>query len=150
MDPNLKVIVATLVTSSIAIGISSGVSVYEAEVIEGEREVEELEAAMLTKLEDTIYTRSMKLNALLAAIIMFGTPLFSCTIAALPFALALYGLMQSDIAAWTSIALALVTLLTVGAYMGRDSKGNPLLKGVRMALFGTAAFLLGNWLQALI
>jgi len=43
---NLKVIMITMATSSLALGISAGISVYEAESLESERKIMELERAL--------------------------------------------------------------------------------------------------------
>jgi predicted membrane protein (TIGR00267 family) len=148
--PDIRIILTTSITSSIGLGISSGVSVYEAETLEEEKKLDELEDAMLTDLENTSLFRSVKRKALLAAIIALITPLVSCSIAISPFVLTILGLLLPKIAAWMSITLALIILFTVGVYMSRDIKGNPLLKGARMAIFGAGAFLLSICIQSLI
>ncbi|MGD2200704.1 MAG: hypothetical protein PVJ38_03600 [Candidatus Bathyarchaeota archaeon] len=112
--------------------------------------MDDLEVAMLTNLEETVHFQSIRLKALLATVVVFITPLSSCIIAISPFILTTLGLMPLKIAVWTSIALALITIFTVGAYMSRDSNGNPLLRGARMALFGAGAFLLSIWLESMI
>jgi VIT1/CCC1 family predicted Fe2+/Mn2+ transporter len=112
--------------------------------------LDDLEAAMLTNLEDTVHFQSMRLKALLAAVVVFFTPLTSCTVAVSPFILNILGLMPLKIAVWASIAMALITIFTVGAYMSRDSNGNPLSRGARMVLFGSGAFLLSIWLESMI
>jgi len=148
--PDIRLITLTLVSSSIALGISSGVSVYEAEIIEGEREVEALENAMLANLENTIHTTNLKTNALIASVIVFATPLCSMMIAITPFILSKYDLVGVGAAGGWSILLSLGTLTFVGAYMGKDGNGNPLVKGLRMAFFGSVAFLFGYLLESLI
>jgi predicted membrane protein (TIGR00267 family) len=140
----------TLISSSIALGISSGVSIYEAEIIEGEKEVEELENAMLVNLDNTYHSESLKLNAFLASLINFATPLCSMIISITPFLLANAGIIDTRLAGGMSILLSLATLTFVGAYMGKDSNGNAVLKGLRMAFFGTMAFLVGYLLESII
>jgi predicted membrane protein (TIGR00267 family) len=140
----------TLISSSIALGISSGVSIYEAEIIEGEKEVEELENAMLVNLDNTYHSESLKLNAFLASLINFATPLCSMIISITPFLLANAGIIDTRLAGGMSILLSLATLTFVGAYMGKDSNGNAVLKGLRMAFFGTLAFLVGYLLESII
>ena len=148
--PDIRLITLTLVSSSIALGISSGVSVYEAEIIEGEREVEALENAMLVNLDNTIHSESLKAKALVASIIVFATPLCSMAIAITPFLVSKAGMIEAGAAGWWSILLSLGTLTGVGAYMGKDGKSNALLKGLRMAFFGLVAFVIGYLLESLI
>lgn len=112
--------------------------------------MEELENAMLVNLDNTVHTTSLKTNAIIASVIVFATPLCSMIIAVTPFLLSKYGLVGVGAAGWWSILLSLGTLTSVGAYMGKDANGNPLVKGLRMALFGSVAFLFGYLLESLI
>jgi len=50
--PELEVILGTMLSSSFAIGISTGISVYEAEIMEREKRTVEMERALLTDLEE--------------------------------------------------------------------------------------------------
>ena len=59
-QPNYHIVVATIVTSSVALGISTGVSVYEAENMEQSIKMKEMERAMLTSLENTKLKRISK------------------------------------------------------------------------------------------
>lgn len=140
----------TLISSSIALGISSGVSIYEAEILEGEKEVADLESAMLVNLDNTYHNESLKLNALLSAVINFATPLCSMIIAITPFLLVTIGVIGARTAGGLSILLSLGTLAGAGAYMGRDTDGSAVLKGLRMAFFGSVAFLVGYLLESII
>jgi len=140
-EPELEVILGTMILSSFALGISSGVSVYEAEILERERRIQELEKAMLTTMEDTVVTRSARKAAIVVASINLATPLLVCTICTVPFALVYMGTVGIKTAAWTSIEIALGALMFTGMYMGRKGKGNAILKGVKMAALGGITFL---------
>lgn len=146
----LKVVLGTMFSCSLALGISSGVSVYEAETLERERRVAELEESMLTDLEDTEISRSVRTAAFVISLINFLTPLFMCAVSVSPFLLSSLGLLEIKAAAWISATMALATLLLAGTYIARNGKGNAVLKGMRMAAFGGAAFLVGRWIQTLI
>lgn len=148
--PDIRLIILTLVSSSIALGISSGVSVYEAEILEGEKEVEDLEKAMLITLENTVHSDSLRINALVASVIVFATPLCSMVIAITPFLLTKSGVLSAQTAGYWSILLSLGTLASVGTYMGKGGNGKALFKGLRMAFFGTVAFLIGFLLESVM
>lgn len=148
-DAGLNIIMVTMLTTSLALGISTGVSVYEAESIEQERKISDLEKALFTDLKDTSIEKTAKSTIILATLINFATPLFSCAITIMPFILAATGLLHIDIAAWISVTLALSTLFAAGVYMGRLGKTNPYIKGLRMVAFGILAFLIGVLLDAL-
>ncbi len=149
-DAGLKVIIVTMLTTSIALGISTGVSVYEAESLEQERRIADLEKALFTDLQDTSIEKTAKNTIILATIINFATPLFSCAVTVMPFIFSLIGILQIEIAGWISVTLALSTLFGAGVYMGRIGKTNPYKKGVRMVAFGVLAFAVGYLLDWLI
>lgn len=149
-DAGLMVIIITMLTTSIALGISTGVSVYEAESLEQERKIFDLEKALFTDLKDTSIHKTAKNTILLATIINFATPLFSCAITIMPFILAAVGLLHIDVAGWISVASALTTLFVAGVYMGRMGRTNPYKKGLRMVAFGVLAFAVGFLLDLLL
>ena len=149
-DAGLNIIIVTMLTTSVALGISTGVSVYEAESLEQERKIADLEKALFTDLKDTSIQKTAKYTILLATVINFATPLFSCAVTVTPFILAAIGILHVDIAGWISVTLALATLFGAGVYMGRIGKTNPLKKGLRMVAFGVLAFVIGFLLDLLI
>jgi len=146
----LNVIIITMLTTSLALGISTGVSVYEAESLEQERKIADLEKALFTDLKDTSIKKTAKYTILIATLINFATPLFSCAVTISPFILVAMGILPLNIAGWISVALALSTLFGAGVYMGRIGKTNPYKKGLRMVAFGVLAFAIGFLLNLLI
>ena len=149
-DAGLNVIIVTMLTTSLALGISTGVSVYEAESLEQERKISDLEKALFTDLQDTTILKKAKATILLATLINFATPLLSCAIAISPFIFVAIGLLQIETASWVSVVFALSTLFGAGVYMGRVGKTNPYKKGLRMVAFGVLAFAVGYLLDLLI
>jgi predicted membrane protein (TIGR00267 family) len=146
----LNVIISTMLTTSLALGISTGVSVYEAESLEQERKIADLEKALFTDLEDTSIQKTAKYTILIATLINFATPLFSCAVTITPFILVAMGIVSLNIAGWISVVLALSTLFGAGVYMGRIGKTNPYKKGLRMVAFGVLAFAIGFLLNLLL
>jgi predicted membrane protein (TIGR00267 family) len=149
-DAGLNVVVVTMLTTSLALGISTGVSVWEAESLEQERKISDLEKALFTDLEDTSIHKTARYTVILAALINFATPLLSCAITITPFIFVAIGVLHIDVASWISVALALSTLFSAGVYMGRIGKTNPYKKGLRMVAFGVLAFAVGYLLDLLI
>ncbi len=146
----LNIIILTMLTTSLALGISTGVSVYEAESLEQERKIAELEKALFTDLKDTSIQKNAKTIIIIATLINFATPLFSCAVTISPFILASIKILPLYVAGWISVALALSTLFGAGVYMGRIGKTNPFKKGLRMVAFGLLAFAIGFLLHQLI
>jgi predicted membrane protein (TIGR00267 family) len=148
--PELKVILGTMLVSSLALGISTGVSVYEAESLGKEIELKKLEKAMLADLHDTDVAKSMQATTAIISLVNFLTPLFVCSIAISPFLLSLIGIIETNTAAWISIAAALGTLFAAGFFMTQGNKKKAILKGIKMAIFGVLAFLIGFGIELLI
>jgi len=148
-EAGLRAVALTMATSSLALGISTGVSVYESERIEREKAISELERALFRDLNGTWIERSAKSIALLLASVNFFTPLLSCMVTISPFAFVALKAIGLREAAWASIALALGTLFAAGAYMGKIGHRNPWMRGLRMAGFVLMAFAVGFLLDSL-
>ena len=149
-DASLGVVMVTMVTSSLALGISSGVSVYEAESLERERKISELERALFRDLSGTTIERAARSIIILVALINFLTPLFSCAVTISPFVLVALQVLETNLASWFSVVLALSMLFGAGVFLGRLGKKNPWIKGLRMVGFGLLAFIIGFLLDSLI
>jgi len=149
-DASLNVVLVTMVTSSLALGISTGVSIYEADSLERERKIAELEKALFRDLSGTRIEKTARSITILTVMINFLTPLVSCAVITSPFMLAIWKILKVNVASWFSVILALSTLFGAGAYLGRLGKTNPWTKGLRMAGFGFIAFIIGFLLNALV
>jgi predicted membrane protein (TIGR00267 family) len=148
--PDLRLLMGTAIASSLALGISSGVSVYESETMEREKKVVELEKSLFLDLENTVITEHYKTYALILSFVNFLTPLVCCGILLIPFVLSLVNLLEATTASYISVILALSLIFVAGIYFGRGGKTNPLLKGLRMVFFGVVAFAIGYFIQVLI
>ncbi len=146
--PNINVVVATILTSSVALGISTGVSVYEAEKMEQERRIQEIEQAMLSSLKDTQIERMSEISILLISLVNFSAPLVGCSLSLLPFLA--FGSSDIRLAAWVASGIGISILFVTGNLMGRMSNQNPLIKGVRMAIIGGIAFAICFWIESLV
>jgi predicted membrane protein (TIGR00267 family) len=149
-DASLNVVLVTMVTSSLALGISTGVSIYEADSLERERKIAELEKALFRDLSGTKIEKMARSITILTVMINFLTPLVSCAVIISPFMLAIWKILKVNVASWFSVILALSTLFGAGVYLGRLGKTNPWTKGLRMAGFGFIAFIIGFLLNALV
>jgi predicted membrane protein (TIGR00267 family) len=147
-DPDLRVIVATIITSSVALGISTGVSVYEAETMEQNLRMREMERAMLRSLEDTSISRTSQLTIMLISSVNFIAPLIAGAITLTPFLILGEGNVRA--AAIISVGLAILILFVVGAAMGRSGGRNPWKQGARMAIAGFGAFVICYWIESLL
>ena len=147
-DPNLRFITATIITSSVALGISTGVSVHEAETMEQALKMKEMERAMLRSLEDTSIGRTAQLTIFIISAVNFAAPLVAGLITLAPFFVLGEGEVRT--AAMISVALAMLILFVVGAMMGRSGGRNPWKQGTRMTLAGIGAFIICYWIESLL
>ncbi len=138
-DAAVRTVVSTMFAASLALGISTGTSVYEAEKVESDIRLRDLEAAMLRELTDTEAERRLEVSRYLVVAVNVLAPLAVFAATATPFFLG--GALEAVLpAAYVSIAIALTILFIVGAHLGRLSGSHVLLKGLRMALIGLATF----------
>ena len=142
-NTSLGVVLVTMLTTSLALGISTGVSVYEAESLERERRIAELERALFRDLSGTRIEKTARSIVILTALIHFFTRLFACAVTIIPFLFAALGIIALNVASWFAVVLALSLVFSAGVFMGRLGKKNPWTKGLRMVAFGLAAFSIG-------
>jgi len=147
-EPSLRTVIVTIVTSSVALGISTGISVFEAETMEQSIKMREMERAMLTSLEDTRLHSISRYTIMLVAAVNFCAPIVSGVITLSPFLLV--GEQDIQLAAYVSLGLAIAILFVVGAAMGRAGERNPWKQGTRMAVAGVVAFLICYWIESLL
>lgn len=147
-EPSLRTVIVTIITSSVALGISTGISVFEAETMEQSIKMREMERAMLTSLEDTHLHRISKMTILLLAAVNFTAPVIAGTVTLIPFLMV--GEQDIQQAAFISFGLAITILFVVGAAMGRSGGRNPWVQGLRMSVAGIAAFLVCFWIESLL
>ena len=147
-DPDLRLITATIITSSVALGISTGVSVHEAETMEQSLKMKEMERAMLHPLGNTRIGRTSQLTIFLISGVNFLAPLAAGLITLTPFLVLGEGGVRT--AATISVGLAMLILFVVGAMMGRSGGRNPWKQGARMTLAGVGAFIICYWIESLL
>lgn len=149
-ETSLETIILTMFTSSFALGISAGISIHEAESLEEERRIAELEKALFRDLSGTVIEKKAKYVTMLTALVNFLTPIFSCIVTVLPFLFAALKILEIRLASCISIILALSILFSAGVLLGKLGKSNPWIKGMRMVAFGIIAFIVGFLLDLLI
>jgi predicted membrane protein (TIGR00267 family) len=146
-NPDAHIITVTLVTSAVALGISTGVSVFEAESMEQRIRIGEIERALLRSLANTHIGRSSRTSIYLIAALNLAAPVIAGVVIVTPFLLVPGNV---TLAAWTAVSLAISMLFVTGFFMGKIGKRNPLAQGVRMAVIGAIAFVICYSIQSLV
>jgi predicted membrane protein (TIGR00267 family) len=146
--PHLSVVIATILSSAVALGISTGVSVFEAENLEQGRRIDEIEKAMLRSMEETHIGRSSRSSIYLIALVNFMAPIITGTVMLAPFLV--FAAIDIKTAAWIAVGLAITLLSLTGFFMGRAGKRNPWVQALRMGLVGVGAFIICFYIESAV
>ena len=146
VDP--MAVIGVIMISGIAMAVSGFSGTYMTESAERNRSLNELEEAMLTNLDDTIYGEASRFVAIFAAIVDGSAPFLASIPAVIPFYLSYIGLLPNGFAFVASIAASLLTLFLLGVFLGKVSDTNVLYSGVKMVIAGVAVALLALLLNA--
>jgi predicted membrane protein (TIGR00267 family) len=145
---NATVVLVTGLSTALAIGISGGWGAYLTESAERRHEIGELERFTLTDLQDTKIGRASRTAVVLVAAVDGLSPFLSALLVVVPFFFA--PLLPSVACAYyASIAMALLSLFGLGIYLGRISKENLLISGVKTTVAGVVCMTLSYLLEQL-
>ena len=140
-DANPEIAVGTVFAACLAIGISSAVSVYEAEHVETEIEMLKVERAMLSSMEDTAIERKARFSAYAVATVNFFAPVFVAIVMGTPLLLFDAGVIGDfGAAAMLSSILGIGIIFGAGYYLGTLGRGRPWLRATRMSVIALLAF----------
>lgn len=139
--PDIGFALGTVFAACLAIGVSTGVSVYEAEQTEGAIRLRRLERAMLTPMHDTDLSRNLRSVRMAIAIVNFLAPIAVAAVTSIPLALFHFGLMPSFSIAAAASGIAGIAIIFVAEYtLGRLTHRRPWLKAIRMSIVALLTF----------
>jgi predicted membrane protein (TIGR00267 family) len=142
-----RIVVTTGLATCVAMGISGLWGAYLTEAAERRRELLELEEYTLSELEDTRIGEASRAAVLIVAVVDGLSPFLAALIVLIPFFVPqLFPSM--DVTYVTAIALALVTLFGLGAFLGRISRRNILVYGFRTVIAGIISIVISLLLGA--
>lgn len=132
-----KLVIAAGVSGGVGLSVSSLVGAYEAERVERKIALGKLKQSMLKEPQKD-YISSIRLAALIAAMVHAIAPLLAALIPVIPF------LLVPDVgsAMMISISLTLSFLFIMGAYMGSFAKEFIAYSGLRFVIAGMATALI--------
>ena len=150
-DPDVRVTLGTLAAAVIAIGASTGVSVYEAERVEADIRMAKLERAMLSELSDTDLPKQLRLYRTLVSLVNFAAPLLVFALTTIPFFLSMFlGWPGARHAAYAAIVIAIIVVFAAGYLLGQVAGRSPVRQGLRMSVAAIATFVLLLGVQLLL
>ncbi len=143
-EPVQRMVVLTIITSCMALMMSTAVAVYEAEKMEQRIRIMEIERAMLRRLDRSSIEHTSRISVMLIAGVNAFAPWLAATATLVPIVL----ITDMATAAWVAIGSAIALLFFTGLIMGRiGNKKRPVLNGFRMAAIGVVVFLLGMLIE---
>jgi predicted membrane protein (TIGR00267 family) len=132
-DP--RIVVTTGLATCVAMGISGLWGAYLTEAAERQRELLELEQDTLTDLQDTTLGKASRTAVVIVALVDGISPFLAALVVLTPFFVPqLFPSLRWTY--FTAIGLALITLFSLGAFLGHISKRNIAIYGLRTVIAG--------------
>ena len=137
-DVRLPIVINACIGVAIALGMSGVSSAYISEAAEKQRELKELEKAMVTDLGNSAYGQAARLLPLVIAFVNGVAPLAISLIILLPLWLAPSLEPFSTLPLESAFVMALITIFFLGVYLGQVSQTFWLWAGLRTLLVAAA------------
>jgi predicted membrane protein (TIGR00267 family) len=131
-----RIIITAAVAGSIAMGASGMSGAYMTERAERTKKLKKLEKAMLTDLKDGLHFKSHRFASIFAALVDGLSPAMAALIVVFPFFLSNFRIIADEIAFYSSIAITLILLTSLGIYLAKISEESMMKYGIQMLLVG--------------
>lgn len=134
------IIIVTGLATSISMAVSGLWGAYLTESAERQKSLDDLEEFTLTDLSETRIGRASRVAVVVVAAVDGLSPLLASLLVLLPFFLTS---RWGDIlySYYLALAIAMVSLFALGAFLGTISKQNVLIAGLKMIVAGVVAVL---------
>lgn len=140
-----RIVIVTGFSTCIAMGISGLWGAYLTESAERKRDLDDLENHILTDLSNTKIGRASRVAVIVVAVVDGLAPFLAALVVLLPFFFS--GLLADVVFSYyASLGMALVVLFALGAFLGKVSKENLIISGVKMIGAGLVSILLSYFL----
>ena len=146
-DKEPHIIVGAAFGACLAMGISGFWGAYMGEKAERTRALKDLETALFMDLKNTVLAKASKIATLWIAFVDGISPSVIALTAIIPYLLSHINLINFETAFYTSLTLILAMLFVLGAFLGKISRENIVIHGLKMVIVGLAVaaiFLLLN------
>ena len=141
-DVRLPVVINACLGVAIALGMSGVSSAYISEAAEKQRELRELEKAMVTDLGNSAYGQAARLLPMVIAFVNGMAPLAISLVILLPLWLAPSLEPFSKLPLESAFVMALIIIFFLGVYLGQVSQTFWLWAGLRTLLIAAATIAL--------
>lgn len=130
---NPKVIIVTGIGAAVAMGVSGIWATYETEKAERALSLQALERATLSSLEGTMISKAADFATVIISIIDGMSPFLAALFVISPFFFSVLTIQQMYL---VSVVISFTSLALLGGYLGKLSKSNVLVVGLKMVLAG--------------
>jgi predicted membrane protein (TIGR00267 family) len=144
-----EVIIVTGLATSVSMGVSGLWGAYLTESAERQKSLDDLEDLTLTDLTNTRIGRASRAAVVIVALVDGIAPLLASALVLLPFALANV-LGDITYSYYLALAIAMLGLFGLGAFLGRISKQSVVLAGLKMIVAGVVALALSYLIESAI
>lgn len=128
--------------TSFAMLISGITSSYLTETAERQREIKELEHSMLTDLKDSGISKAARTTTIVVSLINGLSPSMAALATVVPLLLPLITTLPIEISFYLSISVGLFVLFALGVFLGRVSKTNVIIYGLKTVAAGALVILM--------
>ncbi|MGB9749023.1 MAG: VIT1/CCC1 transporter family protein [Candidatus Woesearchaeota archaeon] len=132
-----ELVISVGIASALAMFVSGFFGAYTTEEAESYKEINEIERAMLKKLEGKLFKGAKKEVPLITALSNGLSPLLNSLIILIPFFMKSFFSVKN--AFYVSLAIAIMLLFMIGCYLGRISRKNILINGLKVILVAILA-----------
>jgi predicted membrane protein (TIGR00267 family) len=140
-----RIVLSTGLATCVAMGVSGLWGAYLTESAERKRDLDELSRFTLTDLTDTRIGRASRAAIVIVAVVDGLSPFMAALVVLLPFFIA----GNNEDLTWayyTSLGLALLTLFSLGLFLGRISHGRMIVYGLKTVLAGVVSIVISFFL----
>jgi len=140
-----SIVLSTGLATSVAMGVSGLWGAYLTESAERKRDLDELNRVTLSDLTNTRIGRASRAAILIVAVVDGLSPFMAALIVLTPFIVA----RNYDDLTWayyTSLGIALLTLFTLGLFLGKISHGKMIVYGFKTVLAGLVSIAISYFL----
>jgi predicted membrane protein (TIGR00267 family) len=138
-----------IVGSSFAMLVSGITSSYLTEGAERKRDILELEKSLLRDLEGTAISEASKTTTIIVSLINGLSPSLTALLTIIPMLLPVFNIVSIELSFVFSIIVGMVVLFLLGSFLGKISKTNIVLYGVKTLAAGFIVVIM-MWLFSLI
>lgn len=142
---NAQIVLSTGLATSVAMGVSGLWGAYLTESAERKRDLDELNRVTLSDLSDTRIGRASRAAIFIVAIVDGLSPFLAALVVLLPFIFA-RNLEDLTLVYYTSLGLALLTLFSLGLFLGHISQGKMIIFGLKTVLAGVVSIVISFFL----